>query len=401
MSRARVPVGYAVPDVDVSIVDEAGGELPPGDIGEIAVRSAFLATGYWNRPDLTAARFEIDALGQRRYRTGDLGRLRGDGCLEHLGRADHRVRIAGTFVDADAIERALQAMPGVAAAVVHDYVDGSSERRLCAYVVRDANADLTREAVRARCAPFGAHATPSAVVFLEALPLTKDLKVDRGRLPAPGSERPDLPNEYVAPSTPVERQIAQVWADVLEVFPVGATDGFVAPRRRLPSRGSSRRATGAALRRPCSRHQPVRASDLRELARAIEADAPATLDASLRTGRRAHDRRVAIVGMAARFAGAESVDELWQQLRDGREGVADAGGAMPDADRFDAALFGLTPHQARCLDPQHRVWLECAYRALEDAGIPVGTDETRGAGRDIGVFVGGTREHLPVAPGRR
>jgi 3-oxoacyl-(acyl-carrier-protein) synthase/acyl carrier protein len=314
--------------------------------------------------------------------------LRGDGCLEHLGRADHRVRIAGTFVDTDALERAIQATPGVAAAVVHDYVDGSSERRLCAYVVRETKTHVTHEAVRARCAALGAHATPSAVVFLTTLPLTKDLKVDRARLPAPGGERPDLPNEYVAPSTQVEQQIADAWSDVLEVFTVGATDGFLALG------GDSLRAARIVARLEPRFGSRIRVTSLfehptvRELARAISADTPATLGATLRPDP-ADDRRVAIIGMAARFAGAESVDEFWQQLREGREGVAEAGSAMPEADRFDAALFGLTPYQASCLDPQQRVWIECAYRALEDAGIPVGTDETRAAGRDIGVFAGG------------
>ena len=385
-AKAVVPLGHAVPDVAVSIVDEAGREVPAGDIGEIAVQSAFLATGYWHRPDLTAARFEIDGQGRRRYRTGDLGRLRDDGCLEHLGRVDNRVRIAGTFVDTDAIERALQATPGVAAAVVHDYVDRSSERRLCAYVVR-ADASVTVDTVRARCAPFGAHATPAAVVFLEALPLTKDLKVDRGRLPAPGNERPDLPNDYVAPATPVELEIAQVWSDVLEVSPVGVTDGFLAIG------GDSLHAARIAGRLEPLFGTRIRVTSLfehstiRELARAIGTDPMAP--AAALPPKDADDHRVAIVGMAARFAGAESVDELWNQLREGREGLAEAGGVIPDVDCFDAPLFGLTPHQARCIDPQQRVWLECAYRALEDAGIPVGSVETRAEGRNIGVFVGG------------
>jgi amino acid adenylation domain-containing protein len=388
LDAAAVPLGHAVPDVDVSIVDEAGRELPAGDVGEIVVRSEFLATGYWNRPDLTARRFEIDDRGRRRYRTGDLGRLRSDGCLEHLGRVDHRVRIAGTFVDTDAIERTLQATPGVAAAVVHDYTDRGSERRLCAYVVRDANAAVSADTVRERCAPLGAHATPSAVVFLDALPLTKDRKVDRGRLPAPGHERPDLSHDRVAPATPVEERIAQVWRDVLELSDVGVTDRF------LDVGGDSLRAARIAAR--LERLLGTRISvislfehpTIRELARAIGADAAANLGATSRP-HDADDHRVAIVGMAARFAGAESVDDYWRQLREGREGLVEAGGAIADVDRFDAARFGLTPHQARCLDPQQRVWLECAYRALEDAGIPVGTVETRAAGLDIGVFVGG------------
>jgi amino acid adenylation domain-containing protein len=222
-----VPIGYPVPDVVVKVVDEEGREATAESPGEIVVESRFLATGYWRNPELSSQRFESLGNGVRRYRTGDLGRLRDDGCLIHLGRLDHRVRIAGEFIEPGEIERLLHAVPGIAQAVVQDFVSPALERRLCAYVVREPSSTLTAEHVRqALSGRIGRHAIPTTVMFLEALPLTKDLKVDRGRLPSPDRARPELSNDYVAPATELEQRMAQVWSEVLEVEPVGVEDSF-------------------------------------------------------------------------------------------------------------------------------------------------------------------------------
>ena len=264
-----VPVGYPVPDVTVAIVDGEGRQQAAESPGEIVVESRFLALGYWRNPELTAQRFEPRADGIRRYRTGDLGRLGADGCLVHLGRLDHRIRIAGEFVDSGEIERLLQSVAGIAHAVVHDYVDETLEPRLCAYLVRDTRggtqpgvsmvtAEHLRETLSAR---VGRPAIPTRFMFLDALPLTKDLKIDRQQLPTPARARPELPNDCVAPATALEAHMAQVWSEVLEIDQVGVTDNLFAlggdslHAARIVSRLTP------ALRRPDSSHQPVRTPD--------------------------------------------------------------------------------------------------------------------------------------------
>ena len=223
-----VPVGYAVPDVEVRVVDPSGSPMPAGTLGEIEVEGAHLALGYWRDEDRTARRFDGDSGGPRRYRTGDLGWMDDDGCLTLVGRADRRLRIAGQFVDADVIERSLLAVPGVAQCIVRDFDDPQGERRLCAYVVTapDAaiRADTLRRALTASLAP---QLVPAAFVFLDSLPLSKDMKVDPARLPPPGCSRPLLENDYVAPRTELERRLAGVWSDVLGIDPVGVTDSFL------------------------------------------------------------------------------------------------------------------------------------------------------------------------------
>jgi acyl-coenzyme A synthetase/AMP-(fatty) acid ligase/acyl carrier protein len=222
-----VPIGYPVADVDVRIVDGQGRPVPAGSTGEIAVESGFLATGYWRNPALTTQRFSELGGGLRLYRTGDLGRMDVDGCLTHLGRIDHRIRIAGEFVDPSEFERFLLDIPGITQGVIRDYVDHLGERRLCAYLVAAGDAGVTVDRLRARLSErLPRHVVPTAVVFLDALPLTKDLKVDPKRLPQPGRARPSLPNDYVAPGTTAERQMARIWSEVLEIDAVGVTDSF-------------------------------------------------------------------------------------------------------------------------------------------------------------------------------
>ena len=222
-----VPIGYPVTDTTVRIVDDQGSELPFGSTGEIVVESHFLATGYWRNSALTAERFVALREGLRCYRTGDLGRISEDGCLFHLGRVDQRIRIAGDFVVAADVEKVLLDVPGISQVVVRDFVDQLGEHRLCAYLVTHADADITvtglREALSERIAK---HHTPTAFVFIDAMPLTKDLKIDYTQLPQPGHKRPPLPHAYVAPRTVFEQELVRIWDDVLDIRPIGIRDNF-------------------------------------------------------------------------------------------------------------------------------------------------------------------------------
>jgi len=187
-----VPVGRAVDGVDVLVCDEAGRPLPAGEVGEIVVRGALLAAGYWQRPVLEANRFGRDPYGNgpRRYRTGDLGRLGADGALVHLGRRDHQVKVRGVRVEPAEVEAVLMGHPSVRqAAVIGDEEDG--EARLIACV---ATAD-SRQDLGAALGRFLRTRLPSAFVpdgwtFVDTLPLLPGGKVDRRALPVPPPRRP-------------------------------------------------------------------------------------------------------------------------------------------------------------------------------------------------------------------
>ena len=133
-----MPVGHALPDVQIEIVDSTGHALPAGQIGEIAITGRYLATGYWQRPDLTAARFTPAADGQRCYRCGDLGRMDPNGGLEVHGRADLLVRIHGEWIDLHGLEQALRAHAGVRDAIVTSFEAPGGAPALRAHVIADA-----------------------------------------------------------------------------------------------------------------------------------------------------------------------------------------------------------------------------------------------------------------------
>jgi acyl-coenzyme A synthetase/AMP-(fatty) acid ligase len=225
-----VPGGYPAEDVEVLILDADGRPVAPGEPGELAVRSRHVAIGYWNRPDLTAAAFLDDPDGgdRRIYRTGDLGRVGPDGCLFHLGRKDRQVKVSGHRVALPAVETALRSMNGVkdAAVVAHEGVPGVV--RLVAYVVPDEGAGPTltdlRRGLEAR---LPAHMVPARFVALDALPLTPTGKIDRRALPAPGAWRPEIGAPFVPPESPLETEIAGIWASALGLEAVGLRDGFL------------------------------------------------------------------------------------------------------------------------------------------------------------------------------
>jgi non-ribosomal peptide synthetase component F len=224
-----VPIGFAVPDMDVGVVDDAGSDVAAGEVGEIAVRSRFLAGGYWHRDDLTARAFSADPddPALRTYRTGDLGRLRPDGCLEHLGRRDARQRVRGQWVDLAAVEAALLTAEAVRECAVRAFDRVSGDVDLVGYVVASSGVPPEAQALRrhllSRLPP---HAVPTRFETLERLPLNSNGKVDRAALPRPLPLRPDLATAYRPPGSDFERTLAEVWQEVLGIGEVGIDDSF-------------------------------------------------------------------------------------------------------------------------------------------------------------------------------
>jgi amino acid adenylation domain-containing protein len=230
ISGNLVPVGYAVMDNEILLLDDAGTQVA-GDEGEIAVRTPYVSPGYWGRPDLTATVFLPDPAGgeERMYRTGDLGRMLPDGCLLHLGRKDFFVKVRGYRIDIDEIEMALLECPGIKEAVVVARNNNSGDERLVAYVVptlRPApDVSELRTFLRAKLPEY---MVPWAFVTLDAMPLTATHKIDRKALPDPSTSRPNIATPYVGPKTPTEQELARIWAEVLSVDQVGIHDDFFA-----------------------------------------------------------------------------------------------------------------------------------------------------------------------------
>jgi len=232
-------IGRAIDNTSLYIVDSHLNLLPPGMPGELCIAGAGLARGYLDRPDRTAERFLPDpwgalrgAPGARMYRSGDRVRRRTDGALDFLGRLDHQVKLRGMRVEPGEIEATLARHPAVREAVVLVREDRPGDRRLVAYVVpapdtapaiADLSADLSADLTRL----LPALMVPQDWVFLPALPLTGNGKVDRKALPAP--ERVIAGTaESVAPRTPLEELLAGIFGAVLGQERVGIEDDFFA-----------------------------------------------------------------------------------------------------------------------------------------------------------------------------
>jgi acyl transferase domain-containing protein len=409
-----VPVGYPEDDKDVLILGEDLRELAPGKVGEIAIRSAYLTPGYWHREDLNRATFLSGPPGDPRriYRTGDLGRLRPDGCLEHLGRSDRQVKIRGYRVELGAIEATLTALDAVkeAAVVVRGRGDDAESSQIVAYVVPAAEPAPSIDSLRAALAvSLPDYMIPASFVLIHALPMTATGKVDRAALPAPAATRPNLVIPFLSPRTEVEQAVAKIWAAALGLDRVGAHDNFfdlggdsllllsVHARLRdrfaidLPVVDMFRSPTVAALGAALAQRLATGRAE------------PTVHSVAVRSPQ---SPAIAIIGMAGVFPGAADLATFWTNLRAGVESIAVLDDEtlrrsgvdedllanpryvkrvplLPEWKAFDAAFFGLPALDAALLDPQHRMLLQVAWHALEHAGAATNAD-----GERIGIFAG-------------
>lgn len=225
----QTPGGYVPPGQQVLIVDEQQQPVAVGEPGEIAVRSRFLCAGYWQRPDETAAKFlpvPADST-QKIFLTGDMGRMSADGLVEHLGRKDFMVKIRGYRVQLEEVETALNALPAINEATVVARATSTGEKQLIAYYTAVSTALPTADALRtALLTTLPAYMVPARFVRLDTLPRTAIGKVNRAALPPPGTARPALGTPFVAPRNDLEEQIADLWAELLDVDAVGIDDNF-------------------------------------------------------------------------------------------------------------------------------------------------------------------------------
>jgi amino acid adenylation domain-containing protein len=223
-------IGVPIPDLRIYLADEDLKPVPAGVPGEICVGGAGVARGYLNRPELTAKRFLPDPFsdepGAKLYRSGDLAQINANGELEYLGRMDHQVKIRGFRVELGDIESALNAHSAVRESVVLARETTIGDKRLVAYVVPVQTAPTITELRRHLLEKIPEYMVPATFLFLPALPLTTNGKVDRRALPSPGHDRPVLKSAFQAPRTENETKLAQIWSAVLELDRVGVDDNY-------------------------------------------------------------------------------------------------------------------------------------------------------------------------------
>jgi amino acid adenylation domain-containing protein len=225
-----INIGQPIANTQLYILDPHLQPVPVGVAGELHIGGVGLARGYHNRPELTAEKFISHPFHSkpetRLYKTGDLARFLPGGSIEHLGRLDHQVKIRGFRVELGEIEEVLNQHPGLQTSVVVAREDRPGDKRLTAYVVSRNGvipSSELRDCLRVKLPDY---MVPATFVTLKSLPLTPNGKVDRKALPRPDFEAAADKNKFVAPSTPTEMVLAEIWREVLGLKQVGIHDNF-------------------------------------------------------------------------------------------------------------------------------------------------------------------------------
>ncbi len=421
-----VMIGRPIANTQVYILDNSMQPVLVGEPGELYIGGKGVTRGYLHQPELTTRQFLPDPFSKdpnaRIYKTGDLARYLPDGNLVLIGRLDHQIKLRGYRIEVGEIESALGTYPAINQVVVMIREDEPGDRRLVAYLVPHKGKRLiTTELRRYLMNRLPDYMIPSIFVILPKMPLTLNRKIDRKSLPPPDKKRPKLEQKYVAPSDELERDLSKIWCKVLKLDRVGIHDNFfelggnsllaqmvVAGLNQFQGIEISvvklfQYLTISALVRYLNGEEKEQfiSGEIQEKAR------PRRMD-------EIHDHNevegVAIIGMAGRFPGADSIDTLWKNLCNGVESItffADeeidlcveeslrndanyikARGIIKDADKFDPAFFGISPREAEVMDPQQRVFLELVWTALEKSGY-----ESNSYNGLIGVFAGMGNNH--------
>ncbi len=438
-------LGYPISNSRIHLLNRRAEPVPLGAVGELCIAGQGPGRGYLGRPARTALSFCPDPWsprpGGRLYRTGDLARRRSDGRLEFQGRNDFQVKVRGYRIELGEVEAALAGMPQVEDAVVV-----ARDGRLIGYVVggegegeegrnrRERGGRTQRDAEKSSQRPLRPlsatsavdspslrnllqaqlpeYMVPSLIIELDALPLTPNGKVDRSALPEPDSRRPSLQAEFVAPQSDLEQSIAEIWKKVLGLDDVGLNDNFfdlgghsmlltqvhkelqeLAPQLTLVD--LFKYPTIGALTGFLSGE-----SGLSQL------DQSRQRAAARQQASQSSQSDVAIIGAALRVPGANTPDQLWENLVQGvesisffsRQEVLEAGvspeavdhpdyvraeGVIDHIDEFDPDFFGYPDEEVEMIDPQQRIFLELAWEGLEQAGYDPETYPG-----NIGVFAG-------------
>ena len=403
-----VPVGHPLHNVQVYILDDAQQPVPVGEEGELYIGGVGVARGYHNLPDLTNEKFIPNLFrestgaseqGRKLYRTGDLARYLPDGTIEHLGRMDHQVKIRGFRVELGEIETVLARHEAVRECVVVAR-DVAGDTQLVGYIIQNntdkVSFDELEPSLRQHLEEvLPEHMMPSRFIQIEVMPLTPSGKLDRRSLPEPKRDRPALSTPLVKPHTQTEQRLAAIWGSHLALDSVGTHDNFF-------ELGGTSLLLTQAYKSLCetfninlSTVSLFQYPTIQTLAQFIDRQTDtATNDAASRINKvrkkQAGDtNNIAIIGVAGRFPGAETIEQFWQNLCDGVESITffsddeleqtlpellnhpayvKAGAVLEGIELFDAAFFGYNPKEAAVTDPQQRILLECAWEAFERAG---------------------------------
>lgn len=230
-ARSSIPIGKAIPNMRLYVLDRYLEPVPIGVSAELYVGGIGVGRGYLGDEERTAKAFVRDPFatgaGARLYKTGDLARYLPNGNLEFLGRLDYQVKLRGNRIELGEIEAVLSQQPAVRQAVVMVREDVPGDKRLVAYVVLHQELGMTLDELKRQLMKqVPGYMVPSAFIPLEQLPLTANGKLERKALPVPELSKREAEESYVAPVLQLHRQLVEIWEELLKVRPIGIRDDF-------------------------------------------------------------------------------------------------------------------------------------------------------------------------------
>ena len=390
-----ITIGKPIANTQIYLLDKKGILVNDGEVGEMAIAGSGVSLGYLNRPELNKKRFVSNPfdnkLESKMYLSGDLGKLLANGQIQCLGRIDQQVKVRGHRIELGEIETVLNNMPEIKKAVVLVSDPMGGEPNLVAYLQSTGRKQDTNSIRLALDKMLPHFMVPTFFMWVDHYPITTNGKIDNSKLPLPEYIRSDNAPILRKPSTKIEKEIAQVWSELLHIPIIGIDDNFfeMGGTSLLAQRVSTKLRQKFNLEIPVTKIYQY--PTIFELFTYLEND---TRDIDpLNFSQSKQDRQsrdVAIIGMAGRFPGADSINELWEVLKEGKETITffkpeeldssipeslrndslyvGARGIIPSANTFDADFFGINPKLAEVMDPQQRLFLEIAWEVLEQTG---------------------------------
>jgi amino acid adenylation domain-containing protein len=410
--RNSVPIGYALTNTVNRVLNNADELVPTGFVGQLYIGGDGLAEGYLGDPSLTAEKFISDPYGDvnaRLYKTGDRVRLLANGALEFLGRRDGQVKLRGHRIELAEVEAAInQHTAAVNCCALIRQVNG--EPQLVAYVVLPAPQFDIKQLREALHKVLPSTMIPSQWVRMDSLPVTTNGKVDRTSLPEPITVLSTRPEPVVADSKPASStnqelldQVAASFCHVLGIASVSPRDHF------FELGGTSLGVTRAVayLEKTLGIEVSVVSFFGNPTVQGVADSIALSATPQERVTHGFVNEPIAIIGMALKVPGADSLDQFWQNLVGGVDSITHfspeqldpslepalindsdyvkARGVINRPGDFDAAFFGISPAEAALLDPQQRLFLELCWQCMEDAGCPPGSAAEVSS---VGVFAG-------------
>ena len=424
IDQNSLSIGKPIANTEVYILSESQELVKKGEIGELCLSGEGLARGYLNKQDLTEERFIDNPYNpkEKLYRTGDHAKINEDGTITFIGRKDDQVKVRGYRIELGEIEAALNGIDNVKRAVVNTF-SNTNELQLAAYVETEhSNFDSLR--IRQHLSELvPQYMLPSIIMQVDSFAMTPNGKIDKKNLPEPVNKRPESAPPLRKPQSEIQKTIAKIWQEQLMITEIGVDDNFF----EMGGTSLLTQKVALVLTQILDIKVPVtklyQFPTIAGLSKYIEEHLKPSKSTNIK-GDRSKKRStgdIAVIGMAGRFPGANTIEELWEVLRDGKETISffspeeldqsipetlkndpqyvPARGIVPSAKEFDAKFFGINLKLAEAMDPQHRLFLEICWEALEQAGhLPRHYD-----GR-IGVYAGsGTNSYYinNVVPNKR